>query len=141
MCVPPCDVLKATRVMHKKADTERHARDSAHLWDRAEPCWWSECSSVKEMWGSAQTFQINPWRAWGAVATTVGAVALSIYLIHISPPALLPLAWAFAGTAWTGVRIPCPSHIDNFSFFGGPTSLLVDLMVTVGVGSPFFSVL
>ena len=44
------------------------------------------------------------WRAWGAVATTAASVALSIYLIAISPWYLLPLAWAFAGTAWTGVR-------------------------------------
>ena len=50
-----------------------------------------------------QVFQINPVRAWGAVATTVVSVALSIYLISISPTYLLPLAWAFAGTAWTGV--------------------------------------
>jgi hypothetical protein len=51
-------------------------------------------------------FQLNPWRAWGAVATTVASVSLSIYLIAISPWYLLPLAWAFAGTAWTGVRAP-----------------------------------
>ena len=44
------------------------------------------------------------WRAWGAVATTAASVALSVYLIAISPWYLLPLAWAFAGTAWTGVR-------------------------------------
>jgi len=53
-----------------------------------------------------QVFEINPLRAWGAVATTVVSVALSVYLISISPWYLLPLAWAFAGTAWTGV-----SHI------------------------------
>lgn len=52
-----------------------------------------------------QVFQINPLRAWGAVATTVVSVALSIYLISISPTYLLPLAWAFAGTAWTGVSL------------------------------------
>ena len=50
-----------------------------------------------------QVFQINPVRAWGAVATTVVSVALSIYFISIAPTYLLPLAWAFAGTAWTGV--------------------------------------
>ncbi len=53
-----------------------------------------------------QVFQINPMRAWGAVATTVVSVALSIYLISIAPTYLLPLAWAFAGTAWTGVSQP-----------------------------------
>lgn len=50
-----------------------------------------------------QVFEIKPLRAWGAVATTVVSVALSVYLISISPTYLLPLAWAFAGTAWTGV--------------------------------------
>lgn len=54
---------------------------------------------------SAQVFELNMWRAWGAVATTVASVALSVYLIAISPWYLLPLAWAFAGTAWTGVRL------------------------------------
>ncbi len=49
-------------------------------------------------------FELNMWRAWGAVATTVASVSLSVYLISISPWYLLPLAWAFAGTAWTGVR-------------------------------------
>ena len=57
-----------------------------------------------------QVFQLNPWRAWGAVATTVASVSLSVYLIAISPWYLLPLAWAFAGTAWTGV---CPSHAPS----------------------------
>lgn len=50
-----------------------------------------------------QVFEINPLRAWGAVATTVVSVALSVYLISISPWYMLPFAWAFAGTAWTGV--------------------------------------
>ena len=59
-----------------------------------------------------QVFEINPLRAWGAVATTVLSVALSIYLISISPPYLLPLAWAFAGTAWTGVS-PQPSQCSS----------------------------
>ena len=54
---------------------------------------------------SAQVFELNMWRAWGAVATTAASVALSVYLIAISPWYLLPLAWAFAGTAWTGVRL------------------------------------
>lgn len=52
-----------------------------------------------------EAFQINPWRAWGSVLTTVCAVSLSIYLLQISPPALLPFAWAFAGTAWTGMFV------------------------------------
>eukprot|EP00884_Botryococcus_braunii_P003617 jgi/Botrbrau1/13256/Bobra.0074s0005.2 len=52
-----------------------------------------------------EDFQINPLRAWGAVLTTVCAVSLSIYLLYVSPPALLPFAWAFAGTAWTGMFV------------------------------------
>ena len=59
--------------------------------------------TAEELSCNLQVFAINPLRAWGAVATTVISVALSIYLISISPPYLLPLAWAFAGTAWTGV--------------------------------------
>ena len=50
-----------------------------------------------------QVFEIKPLRAWGAVATTLLSVAASLYLIAVSPWYLLPLAWAFAGTAWTGV--------------------------------------
>ena len=63
-----------------------------------------------ELWAKPQSgavqqvFELNMMRAWGAVATTVASVSLSIYLISISPWYLLPLAWAFAGTAWTGVR-------------------------------------
>ena len=56
-----------------------------------------------------QVFELNMWRAWGAVATTVASVSLSVYLIAISPWYLLPLAWAFAGTAWTGV---CPGVVS-----------------------------
>ncbi|KAK9842044.1 hypothetical protein WJX81_005821 [Elliptochloris bilobata] len=50
-------------------------------------------------------FELNMWRAWGAVATTAASVVLSVYLIAISPWYLLPLAWAFAGTAWTGLIV------------------------------------
>ena len=53
----------------------------------------------------ASVFTINPARAWAAVATTVAAVALSVYLISVAPWYLLPLAWAFAGTAWTGLFV------------------------------------
>ena len=53
----------------------------------------------------SSVFDINPWRAWGAVATTVAAVAFSAFLIQNSPWYLLPLAWAFAGTAWTGMFV------------------------------------
>ncbi len=50
-------------------------------------------------------FAIDERKAWGAVALTTGAVAASIFMIANSPWYLLPLAWAFAGTAWTGVSM------------------------------------
>jgi hypothetical protein len=50
-----------------------------------------------------QVFELNPWRAWGAVVTSILSFALAEYLISISPWYLLPFAWAFAGTAFTGV--------------------------------------
>jgi len=53
----------------------------------------------------SSVFDINPLRAWGAVATTIAAVAFSAFLIQNSPWYLLPLAWAFAGTAWTGMFV------------------------------------
>lgn len=53
-----------------------------------------------------QVFQINPWRAWGAVATSVAAMAFSLYLIAVAPWYLLPFAWVFSGTAFTGVGGP-----------------------------------
>lgn len=71
--------------------------------------WSASWRGLRERCCNVQVFQINPLRAWGAVATTVVSVALSIYLISISPPYLLPLAWAFAGTAWTGVSSPAYS--------------------------------
>lgn len=59
-----------------------------------------------------QVFDINPLRAWSAVAITLASVALSIYAIAMSPWYLLPLAWAFAGTAWTGVS-NMPEHTTH----------------------------
>ena len=53
----------------------------------------------------SSVFDINPLRAWGAVATTVAAVAFSALMIQNAPWYLLPLAWAFAGTAWTGLFV------------------------------------
>ncbi len=51
-------------------------------------------------------FEINPLRAWSAVAISIFSFALSEYLISISPWYLLPFAWALAGTAFTGVSQP-----------------------------------
>ncbi len=52
---------------------------------------------------SAQVFQLNETKAWGAVLTTLVSVSASLYLISISPWYLLPFAWFLAGTAFTGV--------------------------------------
>lgn len=50
-----------------------------------------------------QVFEVKPLKAWSAVGITLASVAVSLYLISISPWYMLPLAWAFAGTAFTGV--------------------------------------
>lgn len=54
-----------------------------------------------------QVFQINPIKAWSAVAITLASVAASLYLISVSPWYLLPFAWFIAGTAFTGVSAFC----------------------------------
>ena len=51
----------------------------------------------------SQVFELNMWKAWSAVIIAVASLALGEYLISISPWYLLPFAWAFAGTAATGV--------------------------------------
>jgi omega-6 fatty acid desaturase (delta-12 desaturase) len=62
----------------------------------------------------SKVFELNMWKAWGAVAVAVSSFAASLYLISICPAPLLPLAWALSGTAFTGVIIfwrlihPCP---------------------------------
>lgn len=54
---------------------------------------------------AAQVFEINPLKAWSAVAITLSSVAASLYLISVSPWYLLPFAWFIAGTAFTGVSL------------------------------------
>lgn len=49
-----------------------------------------------------EVFQKDMAKAWKTVVITLLSVALAEYLIYISPWYLLPLAWAFAGTAFTG---------------------------------------
>ena len=44
-----------------------------------------------------EVFEIDDWKAWRAVAITVGAVTASIALIAVSPWYLLPLTYIFAG--------------------------------------------
>lgn len=52
-----------------------------------------------------QVYKVDDKKAWSAVGLTVLAVAFSTFLIAASPWYLLPFAWAFAGTAWTGVSL------------------------------------
>jgi len=56
-----------------------------------------------------EVFEINPWKSWSGVAIAVASFSFSLYLISICPAPLLPLAWAFSGTAFTGVRGRCSS--------------------------------
>lgn len=53
----------------------------------------------------SEVFQINDRKAWSAVLLTTCSVLVSIALIAYSPWYLLPFAWAFAGTAWTGMFV------------------------------------
>jgi acyl-lipid omega-6 desaturase (Delta-12 desaturase) len=49
-----------------------------------------------------EVFELNPLRAWSAVAISIVSMASCLYLISISPWWALPFAWALAGTAFTG---------------------------------------
>jgi omega-6 fatty acid desaturase (delta-12 desaturase) len=49
-----------------------------------------------------EVFELNPWKAWGAVLLSITSMAASLYLISVAPWYLLPLAWFVAGTAFTG---------------------------------------
>eukprot|EP01116_Phalansterium_solitarium_P003442 TRINITY_DN14269_c1_g1_i1.p1 TRINITY_DN14269_c1_g1~~TRINITY_DN14269_c1_g1_i1.p1 ORF type:complete len:387 (-),score=97.16 TRINITY_DN14269_c1_g1_i1:265-1425(-) len=50
-------------------------------------------------------FTKNMRKAWQQVVITYSAVALSMYLIHLAPWYLLPLAWVLSGTACTGLFV------------------------------------
>lgn len=49
-----------------------------------------------------EVFELDHGKAWRAVLLSISAMAASLYLISISPWYLLPVAWAIAGTAFTG---------------------------------------
>ncbi|NP_001413388.1 omega-6 fatty acid desaturase, chloroplastic [Spinacia oleracea] len=49
-----------------------------------------------------QVFEINDTKAWGTVLISVTSYALGIFMIAKAPWYLLPLAWAWTGTAITG---------------------------------------
>ena len=63
-----------------------------------------ECSRCH----GVQVFDINPWKSWGAVLTSIVSFAASLWLISVVPWYLLPVAWFLSGTAFTGVS--CSSH-------------------------------
>jgi omega-6 fatty acid desaturase (delta-12 desaturase) len=52
-----------------------------------------------------EVFHKDMQKAWMQVGITAVSFALSFVLIHYLPWYLLPLAWAFAGTAWTGLFV------------------------------------
>lgn len=52
-----------------------------------------------------EVFEIDDFKAWRAVALTIGAVAGSLWLIGHSPWYLLPFSFALAGTAATGLFV------------------------------------
>ncbi|KAK6942287.1 Fatty acid desaturase domain [Dillenia turbinata] len=47
-------------------------------------------------------FEIDDFKAWKSVLISVTSVALGIFMIAKAPWYLLPLAWAWTGTAFTG---------------------------------------
>eukprot|EP00887_Chlorella_sp_A99_P001620 scaffold8.g1620.t1 len=49
-----------------------------------------------------EVFELNPWKAWSAVAIAVVSIYLSELLISVTPWPLLPISWFIAGTAATG---------------------------------------
>jgi omega-6 fatty acid desaturase (delta-12 desaturase) len=53
----------------------------------------------------AEAFEIDDLKAWKTVAITVGSVSLGLAMIAVSPWFLLPLAWAWTGTAATGLFV------------------------------------
>ena len=52
-------------------------------------------------------FEIDNVKAWKAVLKTVTSYALGLFMISKAPWYLLPFAWAWTGTAATGVSSLC----------------------------------
>ncbi|BBN09957.1 acyl-lipid omega-6 desaturase (Delta-12 desaturase) [Marchantia polymorpha subsp. ruderalis] len=52
-----------------------------------------------------EVFEINNFKAWRTVAITAVSYTLALFLISKSPWYLLPFAWAYAGTAATGLFV------------------------------------
>ncbi|CAL5402140.1 unnamed protein product [Camellia sinensis] len=54
-----------------------------------------------------KVFEIDDVKAWKSVLISVTSYALGLFMISKAPWYLLPLAWAWTGTAITGVRHDC----------------------------------
>lgn len=52
-----------------------------------------------------EVFQKNPWKAGLCVLLTIVASAVGVFWIYKSPWFLLPFAWFYTGTAWTGLFV------------------------------------
>ena len=52
-------------------------------------------------------FEIDDMKAWKSVLISVSSYALGLFMITKAPWYLLPLAWAWTGTAVTGVSSAC----------------------------------
>jgi len=52
-----------------------------------------------------EVFHKNALKAWANVFLTLAAVSMSHVLLTYTPWWLLPLSWALAGTAWTGLFV------------------------------------
>ena len=72
-----------------------------------------------------QVFEVDDRKAWSAVLLTTCSVLASIALIAYSPWYLLPFAWVFAGTAWTGVS-PLAALLSRLTKFCDPKEVLQD---------------
>lgn len=79
-----------------------------------------------------EVFEINPLKSWAAVAIAIASFSFSLYLISIAPPVLLPFAWAFSGTAFTGVSPQCSAQHVMHVGLGGPASSPVCYMAARG---------
>jgi len=64
-----------------------------------------------------QVFEIDDVKAWKSVLISATSYALGIFMISKAPWFLLPLAWAWTGTAVTGVSYNCISfwYLRSFS--------------------------
>ena len=74
-----------------------------------------------------EVFEINNTRGWLTCLTSLITFPLSLYLVHISPAALLPVAWAIAGTAFTGwfvIGHDCGHRSFNTNKVGAPQAYL-----------------